>query len=138
MTQIDPSLKKKAKYSEYEYLSDVEIYNRLMFELAKAGKTSKLYLMFRRMRSLESDVSRQIKPNLNSFAAVLHSLGYELENKINSTFDEVKLDETDTLSMKNDEKLIAKIKLSVERIIWNIESEKVFYFYLKKRIFSLD
>lgn len=110
----------------YEYISDVEIYNRLMFQLAKTGKISKHYLIFKKMRA-----SKSVTPNLNSYAAVLQTFGYQLEHKIdieseNTTGSEAKIG-GDSADAK---KQINTIRLSVERILWDIQKAKVKCFEL--------
>ena len=105
-----------------DYLTDVEIFNKLMFEYAKIGKTTKINLLFKKMHFISADstdlitsdvvpISSQtadqefkpfkIKPNMDSYAAALQSLGYEL--KILST-------------TRN----IYRVKLQVERILWDM------------------
>ena len=59
----------------HEYISDARIYNRLMLECAKEGKTSRITHLFRTMRSYD----RLIQPDLYSYAIVLQSLGCELD-----------------------------------------------------------
>ena len=94
-----------------EYLTDIEIFNKLMFEYAKIGKTTKINLLFRKMHliSTESNQSK-LMPNLNSYVAGLQSLGYELDKSI------------------DDKSKISKIKLQTERLLWD----------MKKAGFSLE
>jgi len=92
---------------DHEYLTDVEIFNKLMFEYAKVGKTSKIYLLFKKMRFVE-EKSKQITPNINSYTAALQSIGHQFNNQ---TFE--------------DKKEFSGLKLQVERIIWDIKKLKV-------------
>ncbi len=92
-----------SKLDDPEYLTDVEIFNKLMFEYAKIGKTSKIYLLFKKMRSVE-EKSKQITPNINSYTAALQSIGYQFRSKI-----------------YDDRKESSGLRLQVERIIWDIK-----------------
>ncbi len=97
-----------------EYLTDVEIFNKLMFEYAKLGKTSKIYLLFKKMRSVE-DKSKQITPNINSYTAALQSIGHQFRNQIS-----------------DDKKEFSGLKLQVERILWDIKKlDVIIIFFLK-------
>lgn len=104
------------------YLTDVEIFNKIMFEYAKTGKTTKINLLFKKMHLISADPNETtsvtsssnqisttqetkpfktfiIKPNMNSYTAALQSLGFELNSNA---------------------KDIYRIKLQVERIIWDM------------------
>ncbi len=70
---------KKKRLEPYEYISDVRVYNRLLAEFAKTGKTSRVTYLFKAMRLCASE--KAVQPNLSSYAAVLQSLGYELTEK---------------------------------------------------------
>jgi hypothetical protein len=74
---------RKRPLKPYEYISDVRIFNRILTELAKTGKTSRMTFLFKTMRSCTGD--KEIQPNLTSYAAVLQSLGYELAEKSATT-----------------------------------------------------
>jgi hypothetical protein len=97
-----------------------------MFEYAKEGKTTKINLLFKKMHLISTDstdtntnaiVSKpvqsstepvkkiKIKPNMYSYAAALQSLGCEL-----------KTEKT---------KEISRIKLQVERIIWDMRKANI-------------
>jgi pentatricopeptide repeat protein len=84
-----------------EYISDVEIYNKLMFAYAQSGKTSKIHLIFKKMRSYK-DKTKEITPNLSSYTAALQSIGYQLRNE-----------DTDLDASKS--------KLQVHRILMDIQ-----------------
>lgn len=84
-------LTENANRPEYEFITDIEVFNRLMFELAKHGRTNQITNLFRRMRTCE-DSKKQIKPNLNSYAAVIQSIGAQLDkSNLDRKFDELRL-----------------------------------------------
>ncbi|CAF0962023.1 unnamed protein product [Brachionus calyciflorus] len=115
----------------YEFISDIEIYNRLMFELAKKGKTSQITYLFKKMRT-QDDATRQIKPNLNTFIAVIQSIGHNIEHPGTS-------------------KKLKDLKLTLERVLFDIQksnfslddiASSISYsseqqFYIKKALNSL-
>ncbi len=99
-----------------------------MFEYAKQGKTTKINLLFKKMHlisnnstdtntnaivsepvqsSAESVKKIKIKPNMNSYAAALQSLGYELKTEIGKPRE------------------ISRIRLQVERIIWDMRKANI-------------
>lgn len=95
---------------EHEVLNDVEIFNKVMFEYAKLGKTTKINLLFKTMyTNLNEKYCESLRPNLNSFAAAFQSLGCEL-GKLNET---------------NVKKETSRIRLQVERILWDMKKDKV-------------
>ena len=55
-------------------INDIEIYNKLMFTLAKRGKTANINGLLDKLRN------ENLHPNLNTFAAALQSLGHNLNN----------------------------------------------------------
>lgn len=68
---------------KHESITDITIYNRLMFELAKQGRTSRIIQLFKTMRSFDDNLVaankiKVLEPNLYSYAAVFQSLGFEL------------------------------------------------------------
>jgi len=102
--------KVKSNMSSHQIINDIEIYNRLMFEFAKLGQTSRINLLFKKICT---NSANKLRPNLNSYAAALQSLGYEVEN------------------LQPDQSL-GKIRLKVERILWDIKKANV------KLVFSLS
>ena len=121
---------------DYEYLSDVDIFNRVMFEVAKSGKVSRLYVLFRKMRT---NKGRPVMPNLNSYAAVLQAYGYRIENQIvDEAADRHVMAATGgQMNSSRDEvaKNLALIRLGVERVVWDIKKANVceiFCFIVKK------
>lgn len=108
-SEIEPlNDQSKSKEHNYEFISDVEIFNRLMFELAKYGKTNQITEIFRKMRT-NPDPAKQLRPNLNSFIAVIQSIGYELNNS-------------------SDDK---KHRLTLERVLYDIKKSNVNFFNFK-------
>lgn len=97
-----------SKHPDPEYLSDVEIFNKLMFAYARLGKTTKINLLFKKMSSA-IDKEKNIQPNLSPYTAALQSLGHQLTHQ--KFFDE-----------SND---LAKLKLQVERVIWDIKKKNL-------------
>jgi hypothetical protein len=107
------------------FISDVEIYNRLMLEYAKKGDTNSIRLLTNHMCTKEIF---KLKLNLNSYVVALQSLGYNLLEK------EVKKNETNSSNEndyekqndKNDEKKeLNKIRLQAQRILIDIHRAKV-------------
>lgn len=92
------------KITNNKYITDVEIYNKLMFALAKTGSTNKIIRLFNKMRSKDSP-GGSIKPNLNSYVAALQSIGFNLNN--NADLD------------------LNSTRLSAERIIFDIVKSNV-------------
>jgi hypothetical protein len=95
--------KVKSNMKPHQIISDIEIYNRLMFECAKLGQTSRINLLFKKICT---NSSNKLRPNLNSYAAALQSFGFEVEH------------------LQPDQSL-AKIRLKVERILWDIKKANV-------------
>lgn len=117
--------------NNWEYISDVEIFNRVMFEVAKTGKVSRLYVLFRKMRS---NKDRPITPNLNSYAAVLQAFGYQVENKDLVEVDQSEIINKDEQSIvgsseTNESKQLAIIRLGVERVLWDITKANVSHYF---------
>jgi pentatricopeptide repeat protein len=73
------------------YIEDVEIYNKLMFSLAKNGQTSKIIRLFDKMRSLKNSTEQSLKPNLNSYVAAIQSIGHNLSNDKKLSVDKAHL-----------------------------------------------
>lgn len=73
------------------HIEDVEIYNKLMFSLAKNGQTSKIIRLFDKMRSLKSSTEQSLKPNLNSYVAAIQSIGHNLNNDKKLSVDKAHL-----------------------------------------------
>ena len=61
--------------SDYKFISDVEVYNRLMFAMAKEARTEKIGRLFEKMRG---NNPKPIEPNLDSYVAVLQSIGRQI------------------------------------------------------------
>jgi hypothetical protein len=126
--KLETKTNKRGGLKDYEYIGDVEIYNRLMFELARTGKTSKIYLLFKKMRSPTLPESKRVDPNLNSYAAAFQSFGYQFHHRDASNGKKVvAMDETTSKNSQGMEKSIKinQIKLSVERIIWDLKKSNV-------------
>ncbi len=109
--KIDPTTKvmtlnsnKDTKLKTNYCITDVEIYNKLMFTLAKTGQTHRIIRLFNKMKS-SSAFNEPIKPNLNSYVAAIQSIGYNLNT--------------------NPELDINSARLSIERIIFDIAKAKV-------------
>lgn len=106
-----------------------------MFEVAKTGKVSRLYVLFRKMRT---NKSRPVTPNLNSYAAVLQAFGCRLENEIaDEAADQMVVEEAmdQSAAQNKTNKSIAAIRLGIERVLWDIKKANVIYF--KKNLFIL-
>ena len=97
---------KNTKFKPIYCITDVEIYNKLMFTLAKTGQTHKIIRLFNKMKS-SSSFGEPIKPNLNSYVAAIQSIGYNLNT--NPDLD------------------INNARLTLERIIFDIGKAKVNY-----------
>lgn len=106
-----------------------------MFEVAKTGKVSRLYVLFRKMRT---NKSRPVTPNLNSYAAVLQAFGCRLENEIaDDAADQMVVEANNAIDSAQNKtnKSIAAIRLGIERVLWDIKKANVIYF--KKIIFLI-
>lgn len=108
-----------------------------MFEVAKTGKVSRLYVLFRKMRT---NKGRPVMPNLNSYAAVLQAFGYRIENQVvdeAADRDVMAAASSGEMNSSSDEvvaKNLASIRLGVERVVWDIKKANVceiFCFYGK-------
>ena len=88
-------------------ISDVEIYNKIMFTLAKTGQTHKIIRLFNKMRTRTASYE-PIQPNLNSYVAAIQSIGYNLNT--NPNFD------------------ANSARLSIERILFDVGKAKVTFF----------
>jgi hypothetical protein len=109
-TYIKAEKPQLGRIKEHEVINDVEIFNKVMFEYAKLGKTTKINLLFKTMyTNLSEKYCESLRPNLNSFAAAFQSLGCEL-GKLNET---------------NVKKEMSRIRLQVERILWDMKNDKV-------------
>jgi hypothetical protein len=93
----------RSNMNAQQIINDIEIYNRLMFEFAKLGQTNRINLLFKKICT---NSANKLRPNLNSYAAALQSLGYEIEH---------------LLSEQN----LPKIRLKIERILWDIKKSNV-------------
>lgn len=98
-------LTETAKRPEYEFITDIEVFNRLMFELAKHGRTNQITNLFRRMRT-SVDPKKQIKPNLNSYAAVIQSIGAQMDKN-------------------NFDRKLNELRLTLERVLFDIQKSSV-------------
>lgn len=97
------------KNSEHEFITDVEVFNRLMFQLAQHGRTNQITNLFRTMRT-STDEKKQLKPNLNTYAAVIQSIGVQLEKN-------------------NLERKTNELRLTLERVLFDIQKSNVKFFY---------
>lgn len=77
-----------------------------MFALAKTGSTHKIIRLFTKMRS-SNGAGEPIQPNLNSYAAAIQSIGFNLNSK--SDFD------------------VNNARLNIERILFDIKKANVIH-----------
>ncbi len=66
----EPGQKQAKSKETSQFLSDVEVFNRLMFALAEKGNVEKIVWCFNKMRE------GNIKPNLESYVAAVEALGW--------------------------------------------------------------
>ncbi len=84
------------KSTDPNYINDIEIYNKLMFALAKNGNTKQIMQLFNKLKNMECE------PNLNTYVAAIQSLGHNYCNN-------------------ND----ASVRLRIERILIDLKKANV-------------